>query len=142
MIHTISHVRVRYAETDRMDVVHHRNYLVWFEAARILMLDEIGIPYRDMEARGHYIPVLSANIEYKRPAFFDDRLEIHLFMREKPRVRFQTHYEVHRDDTLLATGATTLGFVNKEGKVLRPPEDFLDKVNAAWKPLEAAVDAN
>ncbi len=136
MIHIISHIRVRYAETDRMGVVHHRNYLVWFEAVRVLMLDEIGIPYREMEARGHYIPVLSANIEYKRPASFDDRLDIHLFMREKPRVRFQMHYEVRREDILLATGTTGHGVIDKNGKALRPPEYFLDKINAAWKPLE------
>ena len=136
MIHSISHIRVRYAETDRMDVVHHRNYLVWFEAARIHMLDEIGIPYRELEASGFYIPVLSASLEYKRPAFFDDHLEVHLFMREKPRVRFHVDYEVRREDTLLATGTTSLGFVDKNAKVLRPPEDFIRKINAAWKPLE------
>lgn len=136
MIHTISHIRVRYAETDRMNVVYHSNYLVWFETARILMLDEIDIPYREIEARGQFIPVLSANIEYKRPAFFDDRLEVHLFMREKPRARFQMHYEVRRDNTLLTNGSTTHGFMDKTGKGLRPPEDFLQKVTAAWKPLE------
>ena len=140
MIHTIANIRVRYAETDRMDVVYHSNYLVWFETARILMLDEIGSPYREIEASGRYIPVLSANIEYRRPAFFDDRLEVHIFMREKPRVRFQMHYEVRRRDTLLATGATGHGFVDKNGKVLRPTEDFMNKINAAWKPLDTTAD--
>ncbi|MGK0309508.1 MAG: acyl-CoA thioester hydrolase [Lentimonas sp.] len=119
-----------------MGVVYHSNYLVWFETARILMLDEIGIPYREVEARGLYIPVLAANIEYKRPAHFDDHLEVHLFMREKPRARFQMDYEVRREDTVLTTGATTHGFMDKTGKGLRPPEDFIDKINAAWKPLE------
>ena len=133
MIHTISRIRVRYAETDRMDVVYHSNYLVWFETARILMLDEIGIPYREIEARGLHIPVLAANIEYKRPAYFDDHLEVHLFMREKPRARFQMDYEVRRgEDILLATGTTTHGFMDKNGKGLRPSEDFLNKINAAW----------
>ena len=99
MIHTISQIRVRYAETDRMDVVYHSNYLVWFETARILMLDEIGIPYLEIEARGLRLPVLTATAEYKRPARFDDRLEIHLFMREKPRARFRFEYEVRHVDT-------------------------------------------
>lgn len=142
MIHTTSQIRVRYAETDRMDVVYHSNYLVWFETARIHMLDELGTPYREMEARGIYIPVLSANIEYKRPAFFDDRLQIHISMREKPRARFQLHYEVRRENALLASGATGHGFVNKSGKVLRPPEDFMDKINAAWKPPETTNNAS
>lgn len=136
MIHTISRIRVRYAETDRMDVVYHSNYLVWFETARILMLDEIGIPYREIEACGLFIPVLVANIQYKQPAYFDDRLEVHLFMREKPRARFQMDYEVRREGALLTTGTTTHGFMDKTGKALRPPEDFLNKINAAWKVLE------
>ena len=137
MIHTISHIRVRYAETDRMDVVYHSNYLVWFETARILMLDEIGIPYLEIEARGLRLPVLTATAEYKRPARFDDRLEIHLFMREKPRARFRFEYEVRRGDTLLATGTTSHGFMDTNGKGLRPPEEFLAKINAAWQPVDA-----
>ena len=137
MIHTISHIRVRYAETDRMDVVYHSNYLVWFVTARILMLDEIGIPYLEIEARGLRLPVLTATAEYKRPARFDDRLEIHLFMREKPRARFRFEYEVRRGDTLLATGTTSHGFMDTNGKGLRPPEEFLGKINAAWQPADA-----
>lgn len=137
MIHTISHIRVRYAETDRMDVVYHSNYLVWFETARILMLDEIGIPYLEIEARGLRLPVLTATAEYKSPARFDDRLEIHLFMREKPRARFRFEYEVRRGDTLLATGTTSHGFMDTNGKGLRPPEEFLAKINAFWKPADA-----
>ena len=138
MIHTISHIRVRYAETDRMDVVYHSNYLVWFETARILMLDEISIPYLEIEARDLRLPVLTASAEYKRPAQFDDRLEIHLFMRQKPRARLRFEYEVRRGDTLLATGSTSHGFMDKNGKALRPPEDFLDKIDEAWKPESAA----
>ncbi|MFT4901584.1 MAG: acyl-CoA thioester hydrolase [Lentimonas sp.] len=132
MIHTFSTIRVRYAETDRMDVVYHSNYLVWFETARILLLDEIGLPYRDLEAQGYFIPVLSANLEYQRPAQFDDHLEIHLFMKEKPRARMRFEYEVRRGEQLLATGATTHGFMDRNGKALRPPQAFVDKVSAVW----------
>ncbi len=132
MIHTISNVRVRYAETDRMDVVYHSNYFVWFETARILMLDQIGIPYKDIEAKGLLIPVLSATAEYRLPARFDDRLEIHLFMREKPRARFKFEYEVRHNGELLATGTTTHGFMDTSGKGLRPPTDFIEKLEAAW----------
>ena len=133
MIHIISQIRVRYAETDRMGVVYHSNYLVWFETGRILMLDEIGIPYRDLEARGLFLPVLAVSVEYKRPAYFDDHLEVHLFMREKPRARLQLHYEVRRENAVLATGTTSHGFMDRAGKGLRPPEDFLNKINAAWE---------
>lgn len=132
MIHTISQFRVRYAETDRMKVVHHKNYLVWFEAARIEMLDRIDLPYAGVEAEGFFIPVLEATIEYKRPAFFDDRLEVHLYMRDKPRARFRFEYEVWRDEELLAAGQTTHGFMDENGKALRPPEAFLAKVMEYW----------
>jgi acyl-CoA thioester hydrolase len=137
MIHTISKFRVRYAETDRMKVVHHRNYLVWFEAARIEMLDHIGLPYPEVEARGFFIPVLSASLDYKRPAFFDDRIEVHLYMRNKPRARFFFEYEVYREGELLATGQTTHGFMDETGKGIRPPEDFLTQVHKAWGENEA-----
>ncbi len=132
MIHTVSNVRVRYAETDRMDVVYHSNYFVWFETARILMLDGLGIPYKEMESKGYLIPVLDASAQYKQPAQFDDRLEVHLFMREKPRARFRFEYEVRRGDTVLCTGSTTHGFMDSEGKGLRPPTDFLEKIDEAW----------
>ncbi|MFP4166170.1 MAG: acyl-CoA thioesterase [Opitutales bacterium] len=130
MIHTIAPIRVRYAETDRMDVVYHGNYLVWFETARILMLDEIGLPYRDIEARGLFIPVLSASVEYRSPARFDDRLDVHLFLNERMRARFHFDYEVRRGGELLATGKTSHAFMDPNGRGLRPPEDFLERLHA------------
>lgn len=132
MIHTISTIRVRYAETDRMDVVYHSNYLVWFETARIQMLDQIGIPYREIEARGLFLPVLSVSAEYKRPARFDDRIEVHLFMKKKPRARMHFEYEVRRGDELLVTGVTSHGFMDQQGKGQRPPEDLLKLIESAW----------
>lgn len=132
MIHTISQVRVRYAETDRMDVVYHSHYFVWFETARILMLDQMGLPYSGLEAQGYRIPVLSASAEYRLPARFDDRLEIHLRMTEKPRARFRFEYEVRREDDLLATGTTAHAFMDSQGKGLRPPPGFLEKLEAMW----------
>ena len=133
MIHTVSHVRVRYAETDRMDVVYHSHYFVWFETARILMLDQMGLPSTDLEARGYRIPVLSANAEYRSPARFDDRLEIHLRMAEKPRARFRFEYEVRRESDLLATGSTTHAFMDPQGKGLRPPPGFIEKLETIWE---------
>lgn len=132
MIHTLTTIRVRYAETDRMDVVYHSNYLVWFETARIQMLDQIGIPYREIEARGLFLPVLTVSAEYKSPARFDDRLEVHLFMKKKPRARMHFEYEVRRDGDLLVTGQSSHGFMDRQGKGQRPPEDLLKRIEAAW----------
>ena len=132
MIHSISKIRVRYAETDRMDVVYHSNYLVWFETARILMLDQIGMPYSEIEARGLFLPVITISAEYKSPARFDDQLEIHLFMKKKPRARIHFDYEVLRGDELLATGHSSHGFMDRSGKGQRPPEDLVKLMEAAW----------
>lgn len=132
MIHSISKIRVRYAETDRMDVVYHSNYLVWFETARIQMLDEIGIPYREIEARGLFLPVLTVSAEYKKPARFDDHLEIHLFMKKKPRARIFFDYEVRHNGDLLATGQSSHGFMDRTGRGQRPPHDLMQKIESAW----------
>jgi acyl-CoA thioester hydrolase len=132
VIHCVSKIRVRYAETDRMDVVYHSNYLVWFETARILMLDEIGMPYSEIEARGLFLPVLTVSAEYKSPARFDDQLEIHLFMKKKLRARIHFDYEVRRGDELLATGHSSHGFMDRSGKGQRPPEDLVKLMEAAW----------
>jgi acyl-CoA thioester hydrolase len=137
MIHSISKIRVRYAETDRMDVVYHSNYLIWFETARIQMLDEIGIPYREIEARGLFLPVLTVSAEYKSPARFDDHLEVHLFMKKKPRARMHFEYEVRRGEQLLATGESTHGFMDRTGKGQRPPEDLQKMIESAWEVDEA-----
>lgn len=137
MINTVSEIRVRYAETDRMDVVYHSNYFIWFETARILMLDNFDLPYKEMEADGLFIPVLSASADYKLPARFDDRLKVHLFMREKPRARFKFEYEVRRGEDLLAIGTTVHGFMDTNGKGLRPPAKFLEAINEHWKDSQA-----
>ena len=132
MIHCISKIRVRYAETDRMDVVYHSNYLVWFETGRIRLLDQIGMPYREIEANGLFLPVLTVSAEYKSPARFDDHLEIHLFLKKKPRARMHFDYEVRRGEELLAIGQSSHGFMDRNGKGQRPPDDLIKLLEVAW----------
>lgn len=132
MIHTSNNIRVRYAETDRMDVVYHANYLVWFETARIKMLDQIGLPYREIENQGLFLPVLNISVEYKIPARFDDILDIHIFMTKKPRARIHFKYEVIRDTEILATGKSSHGFIDRERKCLRPPQKLMNLIEVAW----------
>ena len=115
-----------------MDVVYHSNYLVWFETARILMLDAVGMPYTEIEGRGLFLPVLTVSAEYISPARFDDQLEIHLFMKKKPRARMHFDYEVRRGDELLAIGQSSHGFMDSSGKGQRPPEDLVKMMEAAW----------
>lgn len=128
MLEFSNQIRVRYAETDRMDVVYHSNYFVWFETTRIHLLDALGLPYKDLEAQGLFIPVLEAQAQYKKPARFDDRLTINLQLSEAPRARFKFNYHVRRDTETLATGYTVHAFMNSQGKALKPPEKFLESV--------------
>jgi len=137
MIHTIKEIRVRYAETDRMGVVYHSNYLIWFEAARIQMLDEIGLPYREIEERGLFLPVLTVSAKYIAPALFDDRLEVHLFMKERPRARMFFNYEVRRGEQLLVTGESSHGFMDQSGRGQRPPDDVMAKIAETWSANKA-----
>lgn len=119
-----SEIQVRYAETDAMGFVYYGHYLTYFEVARINALADIGHPYHEMEGKGILIPVLSARVEYKKPARFGDKLIIrsmrHLL--GKARVRFS--YEVFCKKQLIATGQTTHAFMNRNQKPIRPPVDI------------------
>ena len=79
MLSATTEIRVRYAETDKMGVVYHANYFVWFEAARIQLLDDLGLPYNDLEERGYLLPVLECGAKFLQPAHFDDRLTAYHF---------------------------------------------------------------
>ena len=70
-------LRVRYAETDQMGVVYYAHYFVWFEVARAELLRQQGWSYREMEASGVILPVIEAYCEYRRPARYDDQVEVH-----------------------------------------------------------------
>lgn len=124
MIETKTTVRVRYAETDQMGIVYHGNYFTWLEVGRIRMLEEIGLPYTEIEASGYKLPVLDARLSYKSPALFDDTVTIICRIKEQPSARLRIHYEVKRDDTLLAIGETVHAFLNSNNRPGRPPEKF------------------
>lgn len=128
MLNFSTQIRARYVETDRMNVVYHSHYFVWFETARIQLLDHLGLPYRDLEAQGLFIPVLEAQASYQSPAHFDDRLTVELQLNEPPRARFRFDYNVRRESTLLTTGHTVHAFMDASGKALRPPEPFLKRI--------------
>ncbi|MEO0796367.1 MAG: thioesterase family protein [Verrucomicrobiota bacterium] len=126
MISSTSRIRVRYAETDKMGIVYHTNYFVWFEMSRVVMLEELGCRYRDLEERGYLLPVLEINAVYKQPAYFDDHVDVTCFMREAPSLRMTIDYEVRRDEKLLASGFSKHAFMSPEGRPVKPPQDILE----------------
>jgi acyl-CoA thioester hydrolase len=114
-------VRVRYAETDRMGLLHHANYLVYFEQARTELLRQQGRTYKDMEAEGFFLVLAKVEVKYRSPAHYDDLLTIRTTVTRTSPVRLEHRYEVLRDGKLLAEGTTTLACVDREGKLQAMP---------------------
>lgn len=119
-------VRVRYAETDRMGLLHHANYLVYFEQARTELLRDYGVTYKSMEDQGFLLVLTKVEVKYKAPARYDDLLTIVTTVARSTPVRIEHKYEVFRDGQLLAEGFTTLACVDREGKVQALPDWFLE----------------
>ena len=86
---------VYYYETDRMDIVHHSNYIRWLEEARIHLLGQLGISFPEIEKRGLLIPVLSAECQYKFPLRYGDRFEIHCRIESFNGCRFSLSYRIY-----------------------------------------------
>ncbi len=114
-------VRVRYAETDRMGLLHHANYLVYFEQARTELLRDRGRTYKDMEDEGFFLVVAKLEVKYKLPAHYDDVLAVRTTVTRTSPVRIEHKYEVSRDGTLLAEGFSTLACVGRDGKLREMP---------------------
>ena len=120
-------VKVRYAETDQMGVVHHANYPVYLELARIDWLNNIGISYKEMETNGVMLPVYEMQFSFKSPAYFDDTLTIKTMLKQMPRASIVFDYEItNQDQKLLTKAQTTLVFVDmKTNRPTRCPEYIL-----------------
>jgi acyl-CoA thioester hydrolase len=114
-------VRVRYAETDCMGVVYYANYFVWFEIGRTDWLRDTGQSYRAMEAEGLQLPVIEAHCEYRRPAKYDDELQIRTRATRMTPIRIRFDYEVTRGDETLVTGHTIHVAIDSRGRPCRLP---------------------
>jgi acyl-CoA thioester hydrolase len=129
-IHHVVQTRVRYAECDPQNVAHHSAYVIWLEMARTELLRQRGIAYRQLEAAGVLFVVVRLNIRYRRPAFYDDVLDIHVrelveARRKSGSIKLEHTYEIVRDGELLARADTTLACVDRQGKLQRIPEGSL-----------------
>lgn len=104
---------VRYYETDQMGIVHHSNYIRYFECGRMAMLDEVGLPMNRIEEMGLMMPIISVECRYKYPAKLGDRLKIVTRFDELPRARFTVFSEVYNQDgQLLVEGSVSMGFID------------------------------
>ena len=120
---SVTILRVRYAETDKMGVVYYANFLVWFEVARADLLRSLGWTYREMEAAGVSLPVIEAHCEYARPARYDDEIEIRTEGQMVSPVRMRFDYTVVRraDQVVAAQGHTLHAAVDPSGRPCRLP---------------------
>ncbi len=115
-------VRVRYAETDRMGLLHHANYLVYFEQGRTELLRQTGRSYKDVEDQGFYLVLAKVEVRYRQPARYDDVLRLRTIVTRTTPARIEHRYEVLRDARLLAEGSSTLACVDRNGKLQTMPE--------------------
>ncbi len=120
--------RVRYAETDQMKFAHHSVYIVWFEMARLELLRRMGISYAQMEKEGYLLPVIEVRARYFKPAFFDEKLRIKAQFGNIEKAHLRIDYRVEREGIVICEGYSVHAFTNAEGKPIRPPKFFLDKV--------------
>ena len=125
-----SYVKVRYAETDQMGVVHHGNYAQYFEIARIEWLNDLGISYANIEKEGVMLPVFELNIKYHKPLHFSEKLKIVTQLRDIPNVKIIFDYQIFDEGENLTTSASSvLVFMDvKTKKPIRCPQYILDKL--------------
>ena len=107
-------VEVRYAETDQMGVVHHANYLIWFELARTDLCTRSGFHYRQIEELGYLLMVTAVEVKYRQGARYGDRLQVASWVDRLGSRGLRFAYEVRRGADLLATGTTEHVWVEAE----------------------------
>ena len=122
-------IKVRYCETDQMGLVHHGSYVNYFEEARISWISNLGFSYSEMEKSGIILPVSKLNINYLRPAYFENDLVVNVELAELPTSRLIFNYTITNKHEVVVTGTTVLAFLNKETKKpVRCPDYMLEKV--------------
>ena len=124
--------RVPYADTDQMGVVYYGNYLTLFERARNELMRACGYTYRQCEAEGWMLPVVHAEVDYRRPARYDDLLEVTAWCQSHKGVRLEIACEVRRkgEDDILVSGFTRHCFVSTGTfRPIPPPDKFLAVVD-------------
>ena len=110
-----THIRVEYHHTDQMGIVHHSNYVKFFEFARTEWLRAVGLTYAEMERRGVMMPIVEVQVKYRQPAYYDELISVTASVDELPMARMSFKYEIRGEDGRdIATGSTTLGFIDKE----------------------------
>ncbi len=130
MIKNENKLRVRYGETDQMGYVYYGNYAQYFEVGRVEWLRSLGVSYKSLEESGIMLPVLNLNVNYLKPAKYDDLLTIVTILKKKPLIKIEFDFEIFNEKKeLLTTGFTSLVFIDiVKNKPTKAPEALLEKI--------------
>ncbi|MBR5198516.1 MAG: acyl-CoA thioesterase [Bacteroidales bacterium] len=111
-----------------MGIVHHSNYIRYFECGRMAMLEEVGLPMHKIEEAGVMMPITEVECRYRVPAKLGDKLRVVTMINEMPRARLTVHTEIYnQNDQLLSTGSVTMGFIDAvTRRPIRCPQMLVD----------------
>ena len=129
MLSHTTEIRVRYADTDKMQFAYNGKYLEYFEVGRTELLRSTGLPYSNVEKNGYQLPLIEAGVKYMQPALYDDLLEITATVKELYSPKVHIEYVIRRKETgdLIAEGFTTHMFIRSDTKkAVRPPKVYVD----------------
>ena len=129
MLIAATKLNVRYQETDRMGIVYHSNYFVWFEIGRTELFKKIGVSYPDLEKNNYFLVVTDASCKYKAPAAYDDEVEVITQLAKSENCSLIFNYKVKKDGMLIASGTTRHAFVDARGKIARIPSTLVEALN-------------
>jgi len=136
MFTATTHIRVRYGETDQMGYLYYGNYALYYEVGRAEAIRELGFTYRQLEEMGIMMPVAELNVQYFRPALYDDLITVKTILKEldgSSKIRF--HSELYNEqEQLLNKGVTTLVFYDpKEKKKTNMPQELYGRLAPFFK---------
>ena len=132
MIKNQIEIRVRYGETDQMGYVYYGNYAEYFEVGRVEWLRSLGVSYKSLEDSGVMLPVIKLDIDYIKPAKYDDLLTVTTTLSKKPLVKIEFDFEITNEkEELITTGFARLVFMDmKKNKPIKGPSDLLEQINS------------
>ncbi len=129
-------IRVRYGETDQMGYLYYGNYAEYFEVGRVELIRSLGLSYKELEeVHGIWLPVVSLEMRFVRPAYYDDLLTVRSTLKEMPDEHITFHVEILNEKRkLVNSGRVRLCFFEaKSKKVVMAPEFLLERLRPAFE---------
>ena len=131
----------RYAETDQMGIIHHSVYAIWYEQARTEFFNEIGFRYDEVEKNGVMTPLIELSCEYKRPAYYNQEVEVRTKIIKLTPVKFILEYDIYnQENQLINIGKTTLAWADaKTFKIINLQKKYPEVYQLIEKTVEEIV---